>query len=98
MSRSAKISWAAFPLESGFQMNHGIKVSATRADLSARADHSARSSGAILSCRKRTIHARILNWLLGEPRRMTIIIPGDTVRNVTISEVDDTSTGDGLNE
>jgi hypothetical protein len=41
----------------------------------------------LLRCRKIPVRERILRWLFGEKRAVTVIIPGDTVETVTIEEL-----------
>lgn len=57
-------------------MNHAlnIKVSKERKD-----------SGA-LAVRQLTVRERLLRFLLGSPVRMTILVPGDSVDEITICE------------
>ena len=44
----------------------------------------------IVACKKKKVRRGLLKKLFGAERdKVTIIIPGDTVRNVTICEVDD---------
>jgi hypothetical protein len=40
----------------------------------------------IVSCRKVYLRERILKLLLGEKRRLTIIVPGDSVKSLSIVE------------
>lgn len=43
--------------------------------------------GGVVSVRNLTIRERLLRFLLGEPRKLTIIVPGDSVDTVAVSEV-----------
>jgi len=45
------------------------------------------ASGGIVSCRNVSMRERLVRFLLGEKRRLTIIVPGDSVRELAISEV-----------
>jgi len=58
-------------------MKHNLKISVAR-----RAD----SSG-IVRCRKVSLRERVLRCLLGETRRVTIIVPGDSVQALSLQEV-----------
>jgi len=41
----------------------------------------------ILSCRNIGVRERILRFLLGEKQKITILVPGDSVEEVSICEV-----------
>lgn len=57
-------------------MKHNLKISISREPL----------GGGIVRCRTVTLRDRLLDRLLGAPHRMTILIPGDSVQRVSISE------------
>jgi hypothetical protein len=40
----------------------------------------------LLLCRRFNVRERILRWLFGELRRVTIIIPNDHINDITIQE------------
>ena len=40
----------------------------------------------IVTCRKVDLRERVLRFLLGEKRRLTILVPGDSVRTLSIIE------------
>lgn len=42
--------------------------------------------GGIVGCRHVTIRERLVRFLLGEKRRLTVIVPGDSVKTLTIIE------------
>ena len=44
-------------------------------------------SGGIVNCRHIFMRERLVRFLLGEKQRLTIIVPGDSVRELAISEV-----------
>ena len=46
-----------------------------------------RPSGGVIACRHLTVREKLLRFLLGSPVKLTILIPGDTVDEVTITEV-----------
>ncbi len=58
-------------------MNHALKISVTKEP----------ASGGIVSCRHISVRERLVRFLLGEKQRLTIIVPGDSVRELAISEV-----------
>ena len=43
--------------------------------------------GGIVSCRHISVRERIARFLFGEKRRLTIIVPGDSVRELAVSEI-----------
>ena len=45
--------------------------------------------GGIVRCQRRIIRERLLRCLLGEKRSVTVIVPGDTVECVSITELPD---------
>ena len=44
-------------------------------------------NGGIVACRSVSVRERLVRFLLGEKQRLTIIVPGDSVRELAISEV-----------
>jgi hypothetical protein len=40
----------------------------------------------IVSCRRIDLRERLLRFLLGEKRRLTILVPGDSVKSLSIEE------------
>ena len=58
-------------------MKHTLKISVAKEP----------ASGGIVSCRNVSMREHLVRFLLGEKRRMTIIVPGDSVRELAISEV-----------
>lgn len=44
-------------------------------------------SGGVVACRHITIRERVLRHVLGDPVRLTVLVPGDSVDEVAISEV-----------
>ena len=55
-------------------MEHTLRISVSKEP----------ASGGIVSCRHISVRER---FLLGEKRRVTIIVPGDSVRELAVSEV-----------
>ncbi len=58
-------------------MEHTLRISVSKEP----------ASGGIVSCRNVSVRERFLRFLLGEKRRVTIIVPGDSVRELAVSEV-----------
>lgn len=42
--------------------------------------------GGIVGCRRVTVRERLLRLLLGDKQRLTVIVPGDSVRALSIIE------------
>lgn len=45
-----------------------------------------RANGGILACRRVTVREKLLRFLLGDPVKLTVLVPGDTVDEVAITE------------
>ncbi len=58
-------------------MDHTLKISVSKKPV---------SSG-IVSCRSISVRERFLRFLLGDKQHFTVIVPGDSVRELAISEV-----------
>ena len=58
-------------------MKHNLKISVSKEP----------QTGGIVTCRNVTIRERILRFLLGDKRRVTILIPGDSVEELSICEI-----------
>ena len=58
-------------------MEHTLRISVSKEPV----------SGGIVSCRNISVRERIVRFLLGEKRRLTIIVPGDSVRELAVSEI-----------
>ena len=59
-----------------------------------------RANGGLVTCRQLTVRERFLRCLLGSPARIAVIVPGDSVDELGITEVSDapdvvTDTGGG---
>lgn len=64
-------------------MKHNLKISvAKESPLPMVPD-----SGGIVRCRRVSLRERVLRCLLGEVRRVTIIVPGDSVETLSLQEV-----------
>lgn len=44
-------------------------------------------NGGIVACRKVSVREKLLRFLFGDKTRLTVIVPGDTVEEVAISEI-----------
>ena len=49
------------------------------------------ADGGIVRCQKRQVRERILRWLLGRRLTVTILVPGDSVKTLSIVEEADDS-------
>ncbi len=58
-------------------MKHSVKISVSKSP----------SQDGIIACRVVPIKNRFLRRILGDVDRMTVLIPGDTVKDITICEV-----------
>ena len=58
-------------------MEHTLRISVSKEP----------ASCGIVSCRHISVRERIARFLLGEKRRLTIIVPGDSVRELAVSEI-----------
>ena len=58
-------------------MKHNLKISVSKHP----------QYGGIVSCRNVTIREHLLRFLLGDKQKLTILVPGDTVQELAISEI-----------
>lgn len=58
-------------------MKHTLRISVSKEP----------SEGGIVSCHNVSVRERLVRFLLGDKRRLTIIVPGDSVRELAVSEV-----------
>ena len=58
-------------------MKHKLKISVSKKPV----------NGGVVTCRQVKVRERMLRFLLGDKQRLTVIIPGDTVEEVAITEV-----------
>lgn len=58
-------------------MQHNLKISIAKEQ----------ESGGIVRCRTVSLRERFLRRLLGDTRRITIIVPGDSVKSLSVQEV-----------
>jgi len=57
-------------------IKHNLKISVSKLP----------QTGGIVTCRNVTVRERILRFLLGDKQRVTILIPGDSVEELSICE------------
>lgn len=57
-------------------MKHTLRISVSKEE----------KDGGIVSCRQVTVREKLLRMLLGDKRRLTVIIPGDSVKTLSIVE------------
>lgn len=58
-------------------MEHALRISVSKKPV----------NGGIVACRSVSVRERLLRFLLGDKQRLTIIVPGDSVRELAVSEV-----------
>lgn len=58
-------------------MEHTLRISVSREA----------AEGGIVNCHNISMRERLMCFLLGDKRRLTIIVPGDSVRELAINEV-----------
>ena len=59
-------------------MKHKLKISVSKEP----------QTGGIVTCRNVTIRERLLRILFGDKRRVTVLIPGDSVGEIAICETE----------
>lgn len=57
-------------------MKHKLKISVSKEP----------QTGGIVTCHNVTVRERLLRFLLGDKRRVTVLIPGDSVGEIAICE------------
>ena len=60
-------------------MQHNLRISVTRHP----------DAGGVVAIRSVSVRERLLRFLLGEKRKLTILVPGDTVSGIEISDIHD---------
>lgn len=63
-------------------MQHNLRISVTRQP----------ASGGVVAIRNVSVRERLLRFLLGEKRKLTILVPGDTVSGIEINDIHDGGT------
>ncbi len=69
-------------------MDHTLKISVSKKSV----------TGGIVNCRHISVRERFLRFLLGDKQRLTVIVPGDSVRELAIREVKEGGTVHGQSE
>ena len=70
------------------QVNHALRIRVSRADQ--------QTNGGLVTVRQKTIREKILRRLLGSPVRIAVIVPGETVCAVGITEMQEGKRGEDL--
>ena len=65
-------------------MRHNLRISVTRQP----------ANGGVVAIRSVSVRERLLRFLLGEKRKLTILVPGDTVSGIEINDIRDGGTED----
>lgn len=59
-------------------MKHKLRISVSKTP----------QTGGIVTCRNLTVRERLLCFLLGDKRKVTVLIPGDSVGEIAICETE----------
>lgn len=59
-------------------MKHSLKISVSKEP----------QTGGIVSCKNVTVREKIMKLLFGDKRRVTVLIPGDSVGEIAICDVE----------
>ena len=60
-------------------MGHNLKISVSKKPV----------NRGVVSCRKVTVRERLVRFLFGNKVKLTVIVPGNSVRSISVTEVDD---------
>lgn len=66
-------------------MKHKLKISVSNKP----------QTGGVVTCRNLTVRERLLRLLFGDKRRVTVLIPGDSVGEIAICETKEGGNGSG---
>ena len=69
-------------------MKHKLKISVSKEP----------QTGGVVTCRSVSIRDRILRFLFGDERRVTVLVPGDSVSEIAICETGKGGNGNGQSE
>lgn len=61
-------------------MKHSLTISVSKKPV----------NGGVASCRSVSVREKLLRFLLGAPQKLTVIVPGDSVEELSIREVGET--------
>ena len=73
------------PRKGEIDMRHKLKISVSKKP----------QMGGMVSCRNVTIREKLLSLLLGDKRRITVLIPGDNIGEIAICESEKGGDADG---
>ncbi|MGN0149177.1 MAG: hypothetical protein ACI4C7_02885 [Clostridia bacterium] len=59
-------------------MKHNLKIIVSKKPI----------NGGIVACRQVNVRERLLRFLLGDKQKLTVIVPGDSVEEVAIKEIE----------
>ena len=77
MVRKAIRFKSAFPESETKRMKHALNITVSKKPV----------NGGIVACRKGSVREKLLRFLFGDKTRLTVIVPGDTVEELAISEI-----------
>ena len=69
-------------------MKHKLKISVSKEP----------QSGGIVTCRTVSIRERLLRFLFGDKRKVTVLVPGDSISEIAICETGKGGNGNGQSE
>ena len=69
-------------------MKHKLKISVSKEP----------QTGGVVTCRSVSIRDRLLRFLFGDERRVTVLVPGDSVSEIAICETGKGGNGNGQSE
>lgn len=64
-------------------MTHSLEIKVSKKPVNA----------GVVSCRHVTVRERLLRFLLGDKQKLTVLVPGDSVKALCISEVPEGGVG-----
>lgn len=69
-------------------MKHKVKISVSNKP----------KTGGLITCRNVTIRERLLRFLIGDKKKVTVLIPGDSVGEIDICEAEEGGDNSGQGE
>ncbi len=76
-SEEGKYQTYGLPGKRDEEMKHALNIRVSRRPV----------NGGIVACRNVSVREKLLRFLFGGKTRLTVIVPGDTVEEVAISEI-----------